>query len=197
MLSYVKEGEIMKENPQEIIFLMEQVYATLFSLANKLQVAGDKYLEKLTSRQLMTMIAIAHLPEGGATMNNIARKLGATKQNVKQLLTNLEKKGYVVIEPCLRDKRAVNVEITEAGKYVWLECSEKGIIHFLDLFKDFTKEEMEIFWGFLKKMYRFDGVEQDGFEEEAGFDMGEDQNEAQARVLKEFEKRRNQYQNEK
>jgi DNA-binding MarR family transcriptional regulator len=181
------------ENPEEIVFLMQQVYATLFSLANKLQVQGDKYLEKMTSRQLMAIIATAHLPEDGATLNNIARKLGTTKQNVKQLVTNLEKKGYVLTVPSLRDKRAVNVKTTEAGKHAWLECGEKGLIFFLDLFKDFTKEEMEILWGFLKKMYRFDGVEQDGFEEEAGFNMGEDQNEAQARVLKEFEKRRNKF----
>lgn len=43
----------------------------------------------------MTMVAIAHLPEGKATFNNIARKLGTTKQNVKQIITAMEKKGYI------------------------------------------------------------------------------------------------------
>ncbi len=179
------------ENPKEIVFLMQQVYATLFSLANKIQVQGDKYLEKLTSRQLMSMMAILHLPEDGSTLNNIARKLGTTKQNAKQLVTNLEKKDYVVTLPSPRDKRAVNVKITEAGKHITIECGEKGLIFFLDLFKDFTKDEMELLWGFLKKMYRFDGIEQDGFEEEAGFEIDEEQNQAQKRVMKEFEKRRN------
>jgi hypothetical protein len=32
----------------EEIDLMQQTYATLFSLANKIQVKGDKYLETLT-----------------------------------------------------------------------------------------------------------------------------------------------------
>ncbi|MDP4093106.1 MAG: MarR family transcriptional regulator, partial [Bacillota bacterium] len=72
------------------LFLMQQTYATLFSLANKIQVKGDKYLEGLTSRQYMTMIAIAHLPENETTLNNIARKLGTTKQSVKQLITIIE-----------------------------------------------------------------------------------------------------------
>src|SRR6478736_6047773 len=72
------------------LFLMQQTYATLFSLANKIQVKGDKSLELLTSRQHMAMVAIAHLPEDETTLNNIARKLGTTKQSVKQLITIME-----------------------------------------------------------------------------------------------------------
>jgi hypothetical protein len=34
-----------------------------------------------------------------------------------------------------------------------------------DIFKDFTKEEIETLWKLLVKLYRFDGVEMDGFEE--------------------------------
>jgi DNA-binding MarR family transcriptional regulator len=148
-------------------FLRQQTYATLFSLANKLQIQGDKYLESLTSRQFMAMIAIAELEEDETTLNNIARKLGTTKQSVKQLITIIEKKGYIVIAPSQKDKRAVNIKITESGKQAMLDCGERGMKFFSDLFKDFTVEEMEILWGLLKKLYRFDGEEQDGFEDEA------------------------------
>jgi DNA-binding MarR family transcriptional regulator len=151
------------------IFLKQQTYATLFSLANKIQVYGDKYLKSLTSRQLMAMIAIIHLPEDDTTLNNIARKLGTTKQNVRQIMTCLESKGYIATVPHRRDKRAVNVKITTSGKKVMLECGEKGVYFFNKLFKDFAAEEMETLWGFLKKLYRFDGQEQDGFEEEVNF----------------------------
>lgn len=157
--------EVFMDNHREI-FLMQQTYATLFSLANKLQVKGDKYLENLTSRQFMAMLAIAHLQEDETTLNNIARKLGTTKQSVKQLITIIENKGYVITIPSQKDKRAVNVKITESGKRVMLECGERGLKFFANLFKDFTTEEMEILWGLLKKLYRFDGEQQDGFEEE-------------------------------
>lgn len=153
-------------NNSREIFLMQQTYATLFSLANKLQVKGDKYIENLTSRQFMAMLAIAHLPEDETTLNNIARKLGTTKQSLKQLIKIIENKGYVVTIPSQKDKRAVNIRITEAGKQVMLECGERGMTFFADLFKEFTVEEMEILWGLLKKLYRFDGEEQNGFEEE-------------------------------
>lgn len=173
------------------IFLIQQIYGTLFSLANKIQIQGDKYFDRLTSRQFMAMIAIIHLPEEETTLNNIARKLGTTKQSVKQLITIIEAKGYVITVPSQLDKRAINVKITESGKQVMKECGEKSINFMADLSRDFTTEEMETLWTLLKKLYRFDGEEQDGFEEEAHLEMGEDENDIQIRALKEFEKRRN------
>jgi DNA-binding MarR family transcriptional regulator len=151
------------------MFLKQQTFATLFSLANKLQVYGDTQLKKLTSRQLMSLIAVIHLPVGETTLNNIARKLGTTKQNVGQIMACLERKGYVSTVPHRRDKRAVNVKISASGKRVMLACGAKGIEFFNALFRDFTPEEIEILWGSLKKLYRFDGQEQDGFEEEVNF----------------------------
>jgi len=157
----------MAENPMDRLFVMQQVYATLFSLTNKLQIRGDERLEGLTSRQLMTMIAIIHLPEDETTLNNIARKLGTSKQNVKQLVANLENRNYVVTLPSEQDRRSYNIRITEPGKESLLKNGEIGNNLFLDMFKDFSTEELETLWGLLKKLYRFDGEEQDGFEEMA------------------------------
>ncbi|MBY0123799.1 MarR family winged helix-turn-helix transcriptional regulator [Bacillus sp. S/N-304-OC-R1] len=174
------------------LFLMQQTYATLFSLANKIQVKGDKFLEPLTSRQYMAMVAIAHLPEDETTLNNIARKLGITKQSVKQIITILENKEYVNVVPSKKDKRAINVKITDIGKKVMLVVTEKGIFLLEDLFKKLSTKELEIMWDLLKKLYSFDGEEQDGFEEEGNLKMDEDTSEIELRVMKEFERRRTQ-----
>jgi DNA-binding MarR family transcriptional regulator len=151
------------------IFLSQQNFATLFSLANKLQVKGDLYLKHFTVRQMMAMIAIIHLPEGQASLNNIARKLGTSKQSVKQLINLIEANGYVITVPSGRDKRALNVVITEPGKQALFADNELGMKFFDDLFKGLTLEEMEVLWSLLKKLYRFDGEEQDGFEEEINY----------------------------
>ncbi|MCU5174650.1 MarR family winged helix-turn-helix transcriptional regulator [Bacillus paranthracis] len=173
------------------LFLMQQTYATLFSLANKIQVKGDKFFEPLTSRQYMAMVAIAHLPEDETTLNNIAGKLGITKQSTKQLITIIENKGYVSVVPSKKDKRANNVRFTKKGEEVLLIVSEKGIFFLEKLFKKFSTEELETMWDLLKKLYSFDGEEQDGFEEEGNIKMDEDNNELQLRIMKEFERRRN------
>lgn len=73
------------------LFLMQQSYATLFSTLNKIQSRGDDYYESLTSRQFMTMVAILHLPEEETTFNNIAKKLGTSKQNINRLVSGIEK----------------------------------------------------------------------------------------------------------
>ena len=112
----------------------------------------------------MTLIAIGHLPEGEASLNNIARKLGTTKQSIKQLITLIEKNGYVVTVPNPRDKRAVNVVITEAGYQALFEDGMLGMKYFNDLFHEFSQDEMEILWGLLKRLYRYDGEAMDGFE---------------------------------
>ncbi|EIT86685.1 MarR family transcriptional regulator [Fictibacillus macauensis ZFHKF-1] len=172
------------------LFLMQQTYGTLFSLANKIQIKGDKYLELLTSRQYMAMVAIAHLPEEETTLNNIARKLGTTKQSAKQLVTIIENKGYIKVVPSSKDKRAMNVKITELGEKVLLVVAEKGIYFLEDLFKAFSTEELETMWELLKKLYRFDGEKQDGFEEEGRLNTQEEHDALQQNVMKEFERRR-------
>lgn len=170
------------------LFLIQQIYATIFSLTNKLQIKGDEFCEEITSRQLMALVAVIHLPENATTLNNIARKLGTTKQSVKQMINILENKGFVHTVPSQSDKRAVNVKITESGAKAMTACAEKSMSFFANLSKDFSIEEMETLWTLLKKLYRFDGEEQDGFEENADFDIGEDTNEIQERSLKEFER---------
>lgn len=154
------------ENKKEL-FLWQQTFTTLLSVSNKLQVYGDKYINNLTVRQLMAVIAIAHLPKGEASLNAISKKLGTTKQNMKQLINAMEKKGYVITTSSERDRRAYNVEITESGQLAFLESYKHGIGLLTELFKGFSVDELEAFWGGLKKLYSFDGEEQNGLEEPA------------------------------
>ncbi|MFL0249383.1 MarR family winged helix-turn-helix transcriptional regulator [Clostridium neuense] len=169
------------------IFLTQQIYATIFSLTNKMQAKEAKYLHKLTSRQIMAIIAIYHLRNEEPTLNNIAKKLGTTKQSVKQIITILEKKGYVVTTPSKSDKRAVNVTVTEEGQQAITEAGKESICFFAEFSRTLTKEEMEILWILLKKLYRFDGEEMDGFEEDIDGRVGidEKQIEREAREMAE------------
>ncbi|MGK5507495.1 MarR family winged helix-turn-helix transcriptional regulator [Brevibacillus formosus] len=172
--------------------IMQQTYATLFSVTNKLQMHGDQYLGQLTSRQYMILIAIAHLPEDETTLTNIATKLGTSKQSANKLIINLENKGYITTIPSKRDKRSINVKITETGKLVMLECGEKAVTLMADIFNDFSTKEVETLWSLLNKLYSFDGDELNGFEEDVNykFDEMEGYEEAQMRALDRYILRR-------
>jgi DNA-binding MarR family transcriptional regulator len=149
------------------LFFTHQALVILFSLTNKLQMQGDRYLKDLSIRQVLAVAAIIHLPDGETTINNIARKLGTSKQNAKQILTVMEKKDYLTIVPSKRDKRAVNVTITAEGERAFRACSERTDEFLADIFHEFTTEDVELLWALLRKLYRFDGSEQEegSFEE--------------------------------
>ena len=173
--------------------VMQQIYAAFFSVTNKLQAQGDTYLETLTSRQYMIMLAIAHLPEDETTLVNISRKLETSKQSAQKLVVNLENKGYLITVPSKLDKRAINVEITELGKKVMVECGEKSTSLMADIFKEFTSGELDVLWSLLRKFNRTDSEEATGFEEDVNhkFEEMEGFEEAQIRALDLFISRRN------
>lgn len=171
----------------EELFLMQQTISTLFSVTNKLQAAGDRYLKKLTVRQVMVIVAILHLPEDGATLNGIARKLGATKQSVRQLVTSLERSGYLTTAPSKTDKRAINIRVTETGREVFLSCSRSSLRFFADVFHEFPADEIGRLWDLLKKLYRFDGKEQSGFEENVNYGMENGLSDSQRQRIREFQ----------
>jgi DNA-binding MarR family transcriptional regulator len=156
-MDYGKEYDLLRT--------MEQVYSSIITVSNKLQATGNKYCSPLTSRQYMTILAILHLPENETTIVNIANKLGATKQNITQVIESLKKKEFVSIIPSVQDKRAINVIVTELGIEAMVNCGKNSIVDFMaEIFKDFKKEELEVFWRMLIKLYSFDGVKMDGFE---------------------------------
>jgi DNA-binding MarR family transcriptional regulator len=149
------------------LFFAQQALTTLFSVANKLQMQGDKYLGDLTIRQMLAIPAIVHAPDGKATINHIARYLGTTKQSAKQIVDAMEKKNYLSVAPSEQDKRAVNITITPEGKQAFSACSERTDEFLADIFREFTTEDLEAFCTLLSKLYRFDGTEQADSREQA------------------------------
>jgi DNA-binding MarR family transcriptional regulator len=150
-------------------FFSQQALMSLFSVTNKLQMRGDKHLNDLTIRQMLAVPAIIHAPEGKATINHIARKLGTTKQSAKQIVDALVKKNYLAVAPSEQDKRAVNVTITPEGERAFRACLERTDEFVANIFHDFSGEDLETLCALLQKLYRFDGGEQDGIPEHMNY----------------------------
>ncbi|MDR1322625.1 MAG: MarR family transcriptional regulator [Gracilibacteraceae bacterium] len=142
------------------LFFAQQALAALFSVTNKLQMQGDKYLGDLTIRQMLAIPAIVHAPDGKSTINHIARQLGTTKQSAKQIVDAMGKKRYLSVASSERDRRAVNVTITPAGEQAFRTCSERTDEFLADIFHDFTTEDLETLCTLLRKLHSFDGIEQ-------------------------------------
>ena len=150
------------------LFLAQQIYATLFATNNKIQAVCDKEYKTLTLRQFMFLLAITHIPEGECTFNTVAKQLGTSKQNIKQLVSVLVKKGYILVEPSKVDKRANNIRLTEEGMAEGVAYAEYGNKFLGHIAEQFTTEELEQLWSLLKRVYAFDGVEMNGFDVHPG-----------------------------
>lgn len=180
------------EKELQELHYMQQIYSDMFIVMNKIQSYGDKCMQELTSRQYMAILAILHLPREETTFINISRKLGTTKQNVSTMLNGLEKKGLVKTVPDERDKRSVNVLVTELGMKVVAACSASGILLFEEIFHNFTFAELEVMRTFLKKFRHILGNGRDGFEEQVDSSTEEKSfSREELELIQEFSHRRN------
>ena len=152
------------------LFFAQQTLVTLFSVTNKLQMQGDKHLQDITIRQMLAIPVLVHAPDGKATINHLARSMGTTKQSAKQIVEAMERKGYLSVVPNEQDRRAVNVTVTQEGQKAFGICSERTDEFLADIFCNFNAGELETLCSLLKKLYCFDGVDQEKFDGHTGYD---------------------------
>jgi len=152
------------------LFHAQQVLVTLFLAANKLQMLGDQQLQDITLRQMLAIPALIHAPNGGATINHLARSLGTTKQSARQIVDALERKGYLSVAPSAQDRRAVHIIITPEGQRAFGVCSERTDGFLADIFQPFCGAELEALCALLQKLHRGGNAAAEGLHGHAGYD---------------------------
>lgn len=80
----------------------------------------------------------------------LAEILGMRSQSIGELLSKLERKGYITRTPSSRDKRVVIVRLTEEGANAneWEENQPDSI----DIFNSLSEEEQKILNGYLSRI---------------------------------------------
>lgn len=142
----------------------KQIMPCIVYLANQIQIQGDKLDDKLTLKQYILLLTIEHLPKGEASYNNIACKMGCSKQNVKQIVTALEKKNHIQIQRVKNDKRAVNIIILPDSKKIIQDYYYKNIFILNNVFKEFSVKETEELYRLLKKLIKTNNITWEGYE---------------------------------
>ena len=88
-------------------------FGLLFAASNRLETAGDRYLQELTAKQWYLLLCLTTFFERPPTLSQLAGQMGSSRQNVKQLALKLEKKGFVALVRDESDRRALRVAPTE------------------------------------------------------------------------------------
>lgn len=118
------------------------IFATLFILANKLQVVGDKFLEEVTTKQWFLLLMVAQFGDQPPTLGQVAELLGSSHQNTKQLALKLESKGFLTIAKDSEDSRALRLRVTERCYDYFSKRTDKDTNYLNELFKEFTEDEV-------------------------------------------------------
>ncbi len=121
------------------------IFGSLFLLANKLQVKGDAYLadDEMTTKQWFLIVMISQFKDTPPMLSEVANLMGSTRQNVK---------GFLVIEKDQNDNRILRLRLTEKNNKFWDKRDAKDNSFVENLFKNFTKEEIDVMYHGIEKM---------------------------------------------
>lgn len=126
----------------DLLWKKKLIFSAIFIEANKLQTVFDRSNSEVSSKQWLLLAIASSFPEP-PTLTAVGELMGCSRQNVKKVAVVLEKKGYIVLNNDLKDKRSLCIEITQ--KYGKLAAEmEKGTDDVMNqLFGDFTDKQVE------------------------------------------------------
>lgn len=104
------------------------LFGTLFVVANKLDTLLDRELDPfgMTSKQWLLSVAIDALFDEPPTIKQVAKGMGSSHQNVKQVALKLERKGMLSLEKDGEDLRATRLKLTQKAYDFWDGMQRKG-----------------------------------------------------------------------
>lgn len=125
----------MDEKEQQAFIL-----GAFLTLANRLQVLGDKLDEKITMKQWLLIAVILKSGSPAPALSDLAAMIGSSRQNVKKMALLLEKQGFVALSKDEKDARILRVRLTEECRVYFAGRNREEERFMDDLFQDFNAE---------------------------------------------------------
>ena len=129
------------------------MYGMLFAVSNRIQAIGDSQFEDITMKQHFLMIVLGMLWPQTPTLNETARLVGCSYQNVKRMAAQLQKSGYLRIVPDEQDHRKQRLIATEKFARVNTEKQAMADAFMNTLYRDISDEELRSAIRVLRRMY--------------------------------------------
>jgi len=106
----------------------------------------------VTTKQWFLLVIIESLFDNPPTMKEVAKEMGSSHQNVKQIALKLEQKGLLILEKDKRDARATRLKLTDDSYAFLNKIKCEGTEFTKMLFKDIDKEELAVARRGMQKM---------------------------------------------
>jgi len=122
----------------------KDLFGMIFMLAQRWQVIGDLELKNsgITTKQWFLLVTLHALFDSPPNLNDLALSMGSTRQNVKQLAINLEKRGFIEIYQDEHDRRVQRFKLTPKNQSFWDARQENDKRFMASLFEDLPSNDI-------------------------------------------------------
>lgn len=130
------------------------IFALLLIISNKMNTLLDREFKEfdVTTKQWFLSETIKSLFDTAPTMKELAREMGSSHQNIKQVALKLQQKGLLKLEKDKKDARVTRLRLTERSYDFWKETDPKGSIFREHMFKEMNKKDLATTRALLEKM---------------------------------------------
>ena len=124
-------------NPQ---FIM----GALFVVTNKLDTMLERSLKEfnITSRQWFLSINLHSIFMEPPTIKQVAKQMGCSHQNAKQVALKLKEKGLLQMQKDENDQRVTRMSLTQESDRLWRRMSPKDTDFIADLFEGIDEDDL-------------------------------------------------------
>lgn len=132
-------------NKLDLLSDQQFLFGFIFVAANRMNTLLERELKifDVTTKQWFLSIVIDNLFDQPPTINEAAREMGSSHQNVKQIALKLEQKGLLILEKDKNDARAIRLSLTERSRDFWGKLRQEGTAFTQDMFKDVSPEDLK------------------------------------------------------
>jgi DNA-binding MarR family transcriptional regulator len=115
------------------------IFATIFTLSNRLQTLGDEFDKNFTTKQWLFIVAVSRFNEP-PTITEVANFIGYSRQNAKRIAADLEKAGHIMLQKDENDARALRITINPQCMEYFKKRDKREIEFLEQVFEGFDEE---------------------------------------------------------
>lgn len=121
------------------------IFGSVLVVANKMDTLLDRVLNKynITSKQWFLLLILFNLFEYPPTIKEVAKEMGSSHQNVKQVALKLKEKGMLKLEKDKNDLRVTRLIATEKSYGFWKASEMDGIKFMKEFYAGVENNKLE------------------------------------------------------
>ena len=121
------------------------LFGGILMAANLMDTLMERELEEfdITTKQWFLSMLLDNLFDSPPTIKELAKEMGSSHQNVKQVALKLEQKGLLLLEKDEKDARATRLSLTEKSLKMGKSLREKVAGYTSEMFKGIDPSELD------------------------------------------------------